>query len=99
MSMQNELGMIQDQYNRGELTMDEANVKLVLTKRVYVVTKTPAQIRKALNAAVKVGTLCHMKKDMLLPEVYYHPQFEYLAKERRAEIVNMKIESLKKVCI
>ena len=54
----------------GEMTADQANVEKVRMARVMVVTKLPADVRRALNNAVKTGTLCHKKKDRLKPEVY-----------------------------
>ena len=82
---QNQLEHIIDMMQRGEITADQANVKKVLTQRVLlVVTKLPAGVRKALNAAVKNGELAHMKKDGHKPEVYFHPTFDYLAKGERS---------------
>lgn len=38
-----------------------------------IVGKVPAQVRKELREAVKAGVLCHMPKDGLKPEIFYHP--------------------------
>ncbi len=86
MSKQNDLEHLQDMIQRGEMTADQANVAKVKMMRVQLVTcRLPAQVRKALNEAVKRGELCHAKKEGRKPEAYYHPTFEYLAKQARAD--------------
>ena len=82
---QNDREHLQDMVQRGEMTADQANVAKVRMRRVQLVTgRIPAQVRKALNEAVKRGELGHMKKDGYKPEAYYHPTFSHLAKcERR----------------
>lgn len=81
---QNNLEQLKDMLDRGEITALQANVEMVRMARVKVVVNSiPSQIRKALNEAVKVGELCHKKKDGRKPEVYYHPNFEYLANQER----------------
>jgi len=83
---QNDREHLQDMVQREELTADQANVKKVLMQRVQLVKGSlPAQVRKALNEAVKRGELGHMKKDGHKPEVYYHPTFDYLARSERNE--------------
>lgn len=81
---QNDLEILIDKLERGEITADQANVEKVRIKRVQLVTtKFPSSVRKALNEAVKAGYLGHMPKKQHKPEVYYHPTFEYLAKHER----------------
>lgn len=81
---QNHIEHLQDLILRGEITADEANVEKVRMGRVQVITaRLPAQVRKALNEAVKRNYLGHMKKDGNKPEVYYHPTFDYLARRAR----------------
>lgn len=99
MIKQNDLEHILDLHQRGLITADEANVMKVQFQRVLVVTKLPPVVRRCLNAAVKRGELAHKKKDGALPEVYYHPKFEYLANYERNKALERKIEALKKVCI
>ncbi len=83
---QNQMEHIQDQMAQGVLTADQANVEMVKTQRVrLIISKVPMSVRKALNAAVKTGELGHMVKTGYKPEAYYHPQFEYLAKQARCE--------------
>lgn len=83
---QNDREYLMDSARNGDLTADQANVEMVKMQRVRLVTgRVPAQVRKALNAAVKCGELGHMKKDGHKPEAYYHPTFDYLAREERAK--------------
>jgi hypothetical protein len=83
---QNHVEHLQDKLDRGEMTADQANVEKVKMARVQLVTcRMPMAVRKALNAAVKRGELSHMPKDGRKPEAYYHPTFEYLAKQARNE--------------
>jgi cell wall assembly regulator SMI1 len=97
---QNNFEHIQDQLQRGLITVDQANVMKVQFNRVAVVTsKLPASVRKALNNAVKSGELAHMKKDGIKPEVYYHPNFKYLAIDARNKAVADVVKALKAVCI
>lgn len=91
---QNQLEAIINKMQMGELTADQANVEMVLTQRVKVAFRVPRDTRKALNAAVKSGTLGRMKKEGGKPEVYYNPKFEHLAKEERAKIEREYADSL-----
>jgi len=99
MRNQNDIEAIQDLVQRGEITVDEANVEMVRMERVKVVHSLPASIRKVLNAAVKSGELCHKKKSGHKPEVYYHPGFEHLANEERNRAEKECLEALMKVCV
>lgn len=83
---QNDFEHIKDLRQRGEITLDQAHVMMVRARRVLLVTsRIPADVRKALNTAVKSGELGHVKKEEHKPEAYYHPTFEYLvAGERNA---------------
>lgn len=96
---QNNRERIMDQLDRKVISVDEANVEMVRQARFRVVHKLPASVRKALNAAVKNGQLGHMKKDGIKPEVYYHPNFEYLAIEERNKHVRAAERALKAICI
>lgn len=81
---QNDLEHLQNMILRGEITADQANVEKVRMMRVQLVTgRLPAQVRKALNDAVKNGELCHAKREGKKPEAYYHPTFEHIAKQER----------------
>lgn len=97
---QNDLEHLQDLLERGEITADEANVEMVRTARVRIVTNSmPKQVRKALNDAVKSGKLGHYKKDRNKPEAYFHPSFDYLARSERNRIEQETIQALMKTCI
>lgn len=49
------------------------NVQLIMSKGFRLIgCPIPAQVRKELRAAVKSGVLGHIKKDGLLPEVFFH---------------------------
>lgn len=49
------------------------NVQLIMSKGFRIIGgRVPAEIRKELRAAVKSGVLGHIKKDGLLPEVFFH---------------------------
>lgn len=77
---QNDLEKIQDRLKRGLISLAEANVEMILVDRFRLVKNSiPRAARKALNEAVKAGTLGHLKKDRHKPEAYFHPTFEYLA--------------------
>lgn len=50
------------------------NVLDILVRGCRVISaKVPARVRAELRKAVKDGVLGHMKKDGLLPEVFYNP--------------------------
>lgn len=92
---QNDLEHLQNMLQRGEMTAEQANVEKVKMKRVQLVTcRMPQQVRAALNAAVKRGELGHMKKDGHKPEAYFHPTFEYLAKQERSEHAHNTLKAL-----
>jgi len=94
---QNDREHIKDMMDRGIWTPDQANVEKVRMQRVLIVAKLPREVRNALNTAVKAGYLGHKKKDGYRPEVYYHPDFEYLANARRNEIAADCLRAVAKV--
>lgn len=92
---QNHTEHLSDQLQRGIITADEANVEKVRIARVQIVTgKLPAQVRKALNSAAKRGYLGHWKRSGRKPEVYFHPTFEHLARQARANHESKTITAL-----
>lgn len=98
MSNQNNLEIIKDKLERGLITADEANVELVLSERVRVITGSmPRTTRNALNKAVKEGKLGRMKKDGFKPECYHHPTFKNLANSARSKAEMGTIRSLEAV--
>ena len=94
MISQNDMEYLKDMVERGEMTVDEANVEKVLTQRVLVVKYLPKSVRATLNAAVRDGKLRHEKKEGRKPEVYYHPNFEYLANAERNRVEREMIAAL-----
>lgn len=84
--------------NDTTMTTDQKNVSMVLVKRFELVTcKIPAAVRRALNEAVKAGTLGHIKKDGHKAEAYFHPTFDYLmhaARNKRAEEIKRASNSV-----
>ena len=96
---QNNMERLQDMLLRGEMTADQANVEKVKMARVQVVTgRLPQQVRKALNAAAKCGELKHLARNGRKPEVYFHPSFESLAKQARADYERETLNALSGVC-
>ena len=82
---QNDFETIKDLRHRGEITLDQAHVMMVRARRVLLVTSSiPADVRRALNTALKSGELARMKKEGRKPEAYYHPTFSHLARRERA---------------
>ena len=96
---QNDIEKITDEVQRGVISPAEANVTMVREARYRIVSgRMPADVRKALNAAVKTGTLRRLKKDGLLPEAYFHPDFDYMARSERNRIAAEGIGAIAKVC-
>lgn len=96
---QNERIRIIDALETGKISADEANVEMVRSQRVRLIeSPIPRDVRKALNNAVKVGTLGHKSKSGNKPEAYYHPRFEHLAKAERNEHKRAVERALLTVC-
>lgn len=96
---QNQLEHLQDHLERGEITADQANVEMVKMSRVMVVSRLPAGVRKALNSAVKSGELGRMKKEGHKPEVYFHPDFDHLARSERNKREREIIEAISGILV
>ena len=96
---QNNRERILDLVQRGELTVDEGNVEMVRAQGIMLVlSKLPHDVRKALNAGVKVGRLRHLKKDGAKPEAYYHPSSEIFVAAERNKHVREKYAAVASVC-
>jgi hypothetical protein len=81
------------------MTVDDANVELVRSMGFRVIGgKIPRTVRTALMAAVKAGRLGRLAKDGLLPEVFYHPNSEFSAKEARSKAFNAGLRAILAVC-
>lgn len=95
---QNAREYAKDQMQQGKLTAAQANVLMVQIEGVRIISgKVPADVRRALNAAVKAGELGHMKKDGLKPEVYFHKNGRARAIEERNRVFRSSIDALKGV--
>ncbi|PIF37882.1 hypothetical protein CLV01_3339 [Delftia sp. 60] len=95
---QNDFEHLKDKLNLGEMTAAEANVQKVRMQRVLLVSRLTADVRRALNAAVKRGDLGHMKKDGHKPEAYFHPTFDYLARQERNAHERSVLRAISAVC-
>lgn len=96
-SYQNALEIASNKMQLGEITVDQANVLIVQMMGVRIVTKLPADVRKALNAAVKAGELGHIKKEGLKPEVYHHKNARAKALEARNRTAADSVKSICKI--
>ncbi len=95
---QNDFEHLKDKLNLGEMTAAEANVQKVRMQRVLLVSRLPADVRRALSEAVKRGELGHMKKDGHKPEAYFHPTFDYLARQERNVHERHVLRAISAVC-
>lgn len=60
------------------------NVSKILAGGTRVIRgRVPLQVRKELRAAVKAGVLCHLPKDGLKPEIFFHPGRRVSANDMR----------------
>ncbi len=89
-----------DRLSRGEITAAEANVLMVQIEGVRIVSgRIPAEVRAALNAAVKSGDLGHLKKEGLKPEAFFHKNARANAITERNRIALEKAEAMKSIVI
>lgn len=83
---------------QGKMTAAEANVLMVQMEGVRLVTgRLMADVRKALNAAVKAGELGHIKKEGLKPEAYHHKNARAKALEARNRAAADSVKSICKI--
>lgn len=74
------------------------NVAVIRVEGVRSIRGTvPRQVRSALMNAVKDGILGHLKKDGLKPEMFFHPNSIWRAKEEQSRIAIESVESIRKV--
>ena len=99
MTKQNDMERLKDQLERGLITAAEANVQKVRNERFLLVTHLPRDVRSALNAAVRAGTLGHIKKEHLKPEAYFHPTFMHLAVAARNEYYRRAVLNLRSMFV
>ena len=98
MSMNDAVVIAKDKIDQGLMNTDQANVYIVQLLGVRIVTKLDRATRQALNNAVKIGELGHIKKDGLKPEVYHHKNSRGRAIEIRNKIALESVEKIKSVC-
>lgn len=60
--------------------------------------RIPREVRRELMAAVKKKKLGRLRKDGLLPEIFFHPDMLHEAKDRQKSEALYGIEQIKKVC-
>jgi hypothetical protein len=95
---QNDREYLSDRVRIGAMTADKANVEKVRMQRVLMINGSlPRSVRSALNMAVKEKYLAHMARDGIFPEVYYHPEFEYMAVSERKKYAKSVGEALRGV--
>ena len=75
------------------------NVQLVREQRLRIVYRLPSEVRKELMAGVKAGHLGHLRKKGLMPEMFFHPDFEAAAHQKRLDEVRRAADALKAVCV
>lgn len=78
------------------------NVRLIMDRGFRLIGgPIPAQVRKELRAAVKTGVLGHIKKDGLLPEVFFHNIHPhcYTAVDARKREAALSVASIAKVMV
>ena len=73
------------------------NVEMIRSEGFRIVSKIPSFIRKELMLAVRNGELGHLKKDRLLPEVFFHPDYRDAAQNEQTRRALLSINSIKKV--
>ncbi len=99
MKNQNNLEYIKDQMQIGLMSAEQANIEKVRIERFSIIkNKLPQSVRKALMAGVKSGLLKRKMKTDKNPEYFYHPEFEYLAKQEIYSQQCKLIQSLKEIC-
>jgi hypothetical protein len=97
-SRQNIIDHVTDQMQQGKMSAAEANVLMVQAEGVRLITgRVMADVRKALNAAVKAGELGHIKKEGLKPEAYHHKNARGKALEARNRAAADSVKSICKI--
>ncbi len=81
------------------MSIDDANIEIVRLMGVRIVTGgLDRRTRSALMTGVKEGRIGHLKKDGLKPEVFFHPNSLWNAKEERSKIANAGIRAIQECC-
>ena len=76
------------------------NVEQIRCQATRIVKgKMPAQVRKELMTAVKLGQLGRLKKDGLKPEVFYHPDHRTGAIDRQNREAEYSVSCISSVVV
>ena len=76
------------------------NVEQIRAAGTRVICGTvPAQVRKELREAVKIGWLGHLRKNGLAPEIYFHPSHKNGAIELQKREFEYAVNSINGVCV
>lgn len=79
---------------RNGMSIDDANVEIVRMMGFRTVTKLDRRTRSALMAAVKDGRIGRLPKKGVAPEVFFHPNSIFKAKEERQKHANAAIRAI-----
>ena len=77
----------------------DANIELVRMMGVKVCTGLDRSTRSALMAGVKEGRIGRLAKDGAKPEVFFHPNSVWRAKEVRNLVASNAARALLSVCV
>lgn len=95
-SYKNAVDYAADQMKQGKINAAKANVLIVQMMGIRVIKgKLSADVRKALNEAVKAGELGRLAKDGLKPEIYHHKNARAKALDEQERIATASINSIK----
>lgn len=74
------------------------NVENIRSQATRVIKgRIPSEVRKALMEAVKFKELGHLKKNGLLPEIFFHPDHLHGARDLQKREATYKIDCIGKV--
>lgn len=75
------------------------NAQLLRSEGIRIVYHLPREVRKELMAGVKAGHLGHLRKQGLMPEMFFRPDCEAAAHQKRLDEVHRAADALKAVCV
>ena len=87
---------IQEITNRDGIGPNAQNIRNSGSK--IITGRIPREVRRELMTAVKIRKLGRLKKNGLLPEIFFHPDALHEAKDRQKSEACYGIEQIKKVC-
>ena len=99
MNQQQSLEHLKGMIEKG-MSVADANVELIRMMGFRLISgKLPKDVRSALMAGVKDGRIGRLPKDGLKPEVFFHPNSIWNAKEARNKEVSKAIMVLQATCV